>query len=248
VSGDSPFAQMPKNSMMSRRAMLLNCLAALAATSGIAGAAEDRLQVAYVEHKTRGGWGRDWQYYGGSNMQKFLRLLEKYTNIQVDGAPVSVSFRDEDREALFGYPILFMTSNNTAVMSEPEIRNMREYLLRGGFLLGDDCVLEGSYSNSKMPQFSRGFTELMAEVFPERPLDIIPTDHPIYHCFYDFPDGLPQFHPKGRWDGRGIFDGDRLMVMLSPNDLCCGWQFSWGQYSQNAFKAGINIFVYALTH
>ena len=248
MSGDDLCARMLGNAAMSRRGMMLKCLAAVAAASGVAGAAEaDRLRVAYVEHKTRGGWGKDWQYYGGSNMRKFLSMLEKYTHIRVDNRPDAVSFKDEDRERLFGFPILFMTSNNAAVMSAQEIRNMREYLLRGGFLLGDDCVLEGSYSSTQPPKFTRGFTALMSEVFPERQLEVIPTDHSVYHCYYNFP-GLPQFHPNGRWEGRGIFDGDRLMVMLSPNDLCCGWQFSWGEYSQNALKMGINIFVYALTH
>ena len=208
----------------------------------------DELRVAYVEHDTRGGWGKDWQYYGGGNMRKFLLILKRQTHIEVDTTPYAVSFRDRDRERLFEFPVLFMTSNNGAKMSAEEIANMREYLLRGGFLLGDDCVLEGSYSRDQAPAFSRSFTALMAEVFPDRNLAVIPHEHPVYHCFYEFPDGLPQFHPNGRWEGRGIFDGERLMVLLSPNDLCCGWEFSWGQLSQNAFEMGINIFVYALTH
>jgi hypothetical protein len=55
-------------------------------------------------------------------------------------------------------------------------------------------------------------------------------------------------HPDGRWDGLGLFDDDRLMVMLSPNDICCSWQFNWGQLSTDAYQMAINIFVYALTH
>ncbi len=49
--------------------------------------------------------------------------------------PASVSLRDEDRGRLFAYPFLFMTSNNPARLSGAEKANLREYLLRGGFLL-----------------------------------------------------------------------------------------------------------------
>ena len=55
-------------------------------------------------------------------------------------------------------------------------------------------------------------------------------------------------HPSGKWEGLGLFDGDRLMVLLSPNDFCCGWQLSGGQWTRDAYRMGINAFVYALTH
>jgi len=208
----------------------------------------DLLRVAYVEHKTSGGWGRDWQYYGGRNMASFLRRLGQQTSTRVETSPESVSFRDEDRDRLFEYPILFMTSNNRAVLSDDEVANMREYLLRGGFLIADDCVREGTYSRTQTPTFTRGFIEVMERVFPEHRFTVIPHDHPIYHCVHDFPDGLPQMHPSGKWEGLGLFDGDRLMVLLSPNDFCCGWQLSGGQWTRDAYRMGINAFVYALTH
>ena len=219
-----------------------------AAPVGAADGDGDELRVAYIEHKTKGGWGRQWQYYGARNMMRFLRQLQSVTDIRVSDRPESVSLRDQDLEHLFEYPILFMTSNYAADLSPEEIGNMREYLLRGGFILADDCILEGTYSRSRPPVFTRGFIEVMAEVFPTRSLEVIADEHPVYHCVYDFPDGLPRMHLQGPWEGLGMFDGDRLMVLLSPNDICCGWQFSWGQRSTNAYRMGINIFVYALTH
>ena len=181
-------------------------------------------------------------------MRRFLRTLQEHTNTKVVVDPEAVSFEDEDRDRLPGYPILFMTSNHACDLSDEEAHNMREYLLRGGFLIADDCVLEGTFSRDQPPIFTRGFIEAMRAVFPERSFDVIPYDHPIYHCFYDFDDGLPSFHPMGHWQGLGLFEGDRLMVLLSPNDFCCGWQFNWGEQSRNAYRMGINAFVYALTH
>ncbi len=120
--------------------------------------------------------------------------------------------------------------------------------MRGGFLLADDCVSEGTYSRDSPPAFTRGIQDVMSRVFPERAFEVIPDDHPVYHCIYDFPDGLPRMTSNGRWKGLGLFDDERLMVLLSPNDICCGWQFSWGRLTTNAYQIGINIFVYALTH
>ena len=206
------------------------------------------MRVAYVEHDTKGGWGTQWRYYGARNMSQFLRQLRSATDIEVSDSPESVSLLDKDLGQLFDYPILFMTSNFAADLSPEEIGNMREYLLRGGFILADDCVKEGTFTRNSPPVFTRGFIEVMAEVFPDRSFEVIADEHPVYHCVFDFPNGLPRMHQKGRWDGLGLFDGDRLMVLLSPNDICCGWQFSWGQLTTDAYRMGINIFVYALTH
>lgn len=209
----------------------------------------DQLRFAYVEHETTGwSWGRDWQYYGGNNVRRFLIQLARQTTVRVHPTPESVSLRDEHRDRLFAYPLLFITSNNPAKLSDAEKSNLREYLLRGGFLFADDCVKEGTFNRSKPPIFTRSTIELFREVFPEHEFEQIPHDHPIYHCAYEFPDGLPQMHEKGRWEGLGLFREGRLMVLLSPNDFCCGLQFNWGQLSRNAYKFGVNVIVYALTH
>ena len=211
----------------------------------------DVLRVAYVEHQQETMmrfFGNQWMYYGGYNMRQFLGKLGKQTNIKLETEHESVSFRDEDLDRLFDYAVLFMTSNYAPKLSEEEVRNMREYLLRGGFLLADDCILEGSYSGNQLPAFTRGMQEAMKKVFPDRSFEVIAHDHPVYHCFYQFEGGFPRCHPDGHWEGLGLFDGDRLMVLLSPNDLCCGWQFNWGVQTQNAYEMGINIFIYALTH
>ena len=208
----------------------------------------NRLRFAYVEHETTGWWGRDWQYYGGNNLRRFLTQVARRTTLLVHPVPESVSLRDEDRGRLFAYPLLFMTSNNPAKLSDAEKANLREYLLRGGFLLADDCVSQGTFSRSKPPIFTRATIDIFQEVFPEHEFEPVPKDHPIYHCVYSFPDGLPQMHEDGRWEGMGLFRDGRLMVMLSPNDFCCGLQFNWGQLSRNAYEFGVNALVYALTH
>jgi hypothetical protein len=208
----------------------------------------DTFRLAYVEHETTGWSSSDWRYYGGSNLERFLRQMAKKTTIALSQSVGSVSLKDEDRDRLFAYPVLFMTSNNPAELSDEEIGNLREYLLRGGFLLADDCVSPGTFSGSRPPAFTRALLEVFQRVFPEREFEPIPHEHPIYHCAYDFPDGLPQMHPDGRWEGFGLFDDERLMVMLSPNDFCCGLQFSWGALSRDAYKFGVNVMIYALTH
>jgi hypothetical protein len=82
----------------------------------------------------------------------------------------------------------------------------------------------------------------------------VPKDHDLFHCFYDFPDGLPycQGVRHGAW---ATFDkeSDRILTLLSPHDIHCGWtqefdaNFGPGSSAQ-AVKMGVNIIVYYLSH
>ena len=68
----------------------------------------------------------------------FLRGVSRLTNIRVMSDPIVLRLDDED---IFDYPFLYMleVGQNGGVSFNPqEIENLREYLLRGGFLLVDD--------------------------------------------------------------------------------------------------------------
>ena len=131
--------------------------------------------------------------------------------------------------------------------SDKEIKNMREYLLRGGLLWGDDCVFE------KGDFFFKGMKEeLETRVFPGKKMVLLPITHPIYHTQYEFPEGLPYFQGinHGGWclsDDKG-----RLMVFLGATDVHCGWSKKDKWFGEakmiEAYKFGINVIMYALTN
>jgi len=143
-------------------------------------------------------------------------------------------------------------------LSDKEVERLREWLLRGGFLMVDD--FHGQYE-------WLSFSEQMRKVFPNRSIVDIPIEHPIFHCFFDVNE-LPQIPGLGAWrSGRtyekggiqhhcmGIFDNEgRLMVLVMRNmDMGDAWEHTndprypkW--YAAQAYKLGINFVIYALTH
>jgi hypothetical protein len=141
-------------------------------------------------------------------------------------------------------------------LTDAQAAKLREYLLRGGFLLCDSF-----YGTEEW----EGFVEGMRRVFPDRPILDLPDSHPIFHSVYDLTDRpqIPtwQHLPRGyRNDGavarwRAILDDDdRVMVMIAfNNDIADGWQradeYEYPQEAANlAISLGVNFAVYALTH
>ena len=187
--------------------------------------------------------------------QNFLKGIGNWTSINVAKHPVTLSLLDSD---FFRYPFAYMVEVGYMALSQVEADTLREWLLRGGFLMVDD--FHGPYE-------WQHFVHEMKLVFPERSIIDIPIDHPIFHCYYDF-DHLTQIPGLGSvLSGRtyekggvqqhcmGIFDDqNRLMVLVSRNmDMGDGWEHTYDpryppKFSVEAYKLGINFVVYALTH
>jgi hypothetical protein len=136
-----------------------------------------------------------------------------------------------------------MTGHGNVAFSTAERAALRAYLLGGGFLHADD-----NYG------LDESFRREMAEVFPDVQLTEVPPDHPVFHVFYDFPQGLPKVHEH---DGRppqafGIFQGGRLVVLYTyETDLGDGWEDEGvhddpPEIREQALRMGVNIFLYAL--
>lgn len=136
-----------------------------------------------------------------------------------------------------------MTGHGNVSFSPEERAALRDHLLAGGFLHADD--------NYGMDESIRRQLEIM---FPARELVELPPDHPIFHTFYDLPEGLPKIHEH---DGAppqalGIFDGGRLMVLYTfESDLGDGWEDPDVHGDplaarEAALRMGVNIFLYVL--
>uniref|UniRef100_A0A7V0Z446 DUF4159 domain-containing protein n=1 Tax=candidate division WOR-3 bacterium TaxID=2052148 RepID=A0A7V0Z446_UNCW3 len=186
------------------------------------------------------GGGGDW-YCDPSSLPNLLKAINERTHIR--GAPKEVVVELTNPE-LYKYPYLYMTGHGTVKFTDEEVKILRNYLINGGFLHADDCYGMDS-----------SFRREMKKVFPESPLIELPFDHPIYHSFYDFPDGLPKIHEH---DGKpaqgfGIFYQNRLVVFYSyETDLGDGWEDPDVhndplERREQALKMGINIVVYVLT-
>jgi hypothetical protein len=184
--------------------------------------------------------GGDW-YNDPSSEVNLLRYVRSVTNIVVD--PV-YEYVDLGTDNLFLYPLLFMTGHGTVHLTEAEVRNLRAYLLNGGFLyIDDDYGMDASVRQE------------LKRIFPDQELRELPFDHPIYHSHFDFPNGLPKIHEHDAKppQGFGLFANGRLCVFYTvetnPSD---GWadpevHHDPPEKREAALRIGTNIIVYALT-
>jgi hypothetical protein len=182
-----------------------------------------------------------------------------------------VSFEDlEDTEK---YPFLFMTGEHHYQFNDREKANLKQYILGGGFLFMDDCVV-GNGGDF----FYQSSYALLEEVFGSGAVKRIRSEHEVFHNVYDLGEtGIPSFqkiiptfpargfrrpsqsplpHMQGHGQNhgaRGVFIGDRLSIFLSSTDLHCGWCDSRGitfgrAGYEKAIQMGINIIMYAMSH
>ncbi|MGD8922829.1 MAG: DUF4159 domain-containing protein [Candidatus Zixiibacteriota bacterium] len=187
------------------------------------------------------GGGGDW-YWGNSAIPNFLQFIRENTNFPVDTIERQVKIMDPD---LFQYPFLFATGHGVISFSAEEKERLRQYLLGGGFLFVND-----SYGMAKT------FRKEMQDLFPEREVVELPFDHPIYHSFYDFPNGPPKIHEHDGKPPRGyaiILNGRVAMYFLVESDIGDGWEDPQVHNDPEpkrleALKMGLNLLTYALLY
>lgn len=197
----------------------------------------------------RGWWRQDWP----RAETHFLHSISRLTGINV-GDPVAVRLTDDD---LFDYPWLYATQVGYWNLSDEEITLLREYLLRGGFLMTDDFWNEDERAV---------FMQTMTRLFPDRPVREIKGDEQVLHVFYTI-DKFTQIpglrHVQGYMNLRelpppqwlGIYDDeDRLMVAINYNqDIGDSWEEAdTPDYPEPmtalGYRFGINYVIYAMTH
>ena len=177
---------------------------------------------------------------------KLRRRLSELTNVNVSQDPIVV--RLADLEHMCRYPFVFATSEGYFDLPKEEEKNLKEFLLRGGFVHADDCVLEKTGD-----RFFKDYVKMMDRLFPENPMRKIPADHELYHCYYDFPDGALYLQGNKSIGGDfGLFEKGtgRIMTLCSPWDYHCGWcdMFFTKEQNEASIRMGINIIIYYLTH
>lgn len=196
---------------------------------------EGKFKIARLKYNGGGDW-----YNDPSEEVNLLKFIAQNTNIKTK--PV-YEFVDLTSGNIFAYPFLFMTGHGNVVFSDSDAKKLRAYLENGGFLYVDD-----DYGLDK------AFRREIKKVFPEKDLIELPFSYGLYHCFYDFPSGVPKTHEH---DGKppqgfGIFVNGRLCVYYTyesnPSD---GWtdpevHKDPPQKREEALKFGTNLIVWAL--
>jgi len=196
-------------------------------------------------------WLTDWP----EAEQHLIRGVKRLTRIDTAEEGHYLGIMDD---ALFDYPWIYAVEVGYWVLSDEEVARLREYLLRGGFLVVDD--FHGSLEWA-------GFVQGMHRIFPDRAIVDVPDQDAVFHVAYDLDEriqipGIQSLYSGRNYekDGfaahwRGIYDDDgRLMVMINFNmDLGDAWEHADVPeysllYTTRAYKHAINYILYAMTH
>jgi hypothetical protein len=193
-------------------------------------------QIALLKYQGGGDW-----YANPTSLPNLISFCNKNLGTNINPEPATVEVGSPD---LFNYPFLHMTGHGNVVFNQHDADNLRAYLLSGGFLHIDD--------NYGMDPFIR--SELK-KVFPELELVELPFSHPIYHQFYNFPQGLPKVHEHDNKapQGFGLIYKGRLILFYSYEcDLGDGWEDpevhkDSEEVRLKALQMGANLISYVFT-
>lgn len=183
--------------------------------------------------------GGDW-YCDPTSLPNLLKFLRQQTGIPAAAAETAVAPSDP---AIFNFPYLYLTGHGRITFSDEDAAQLRRHLTSGGFLHVDDCY-----------GLDEHFRREIKKIFPDAELQEVPYSHPIYHSFYDFPNGPPKVHEhdKKPAQGFGIFYQGQLVVYYTyQSDLGDGWEDPDVHRDPEvvrlqALKMGVNVIVYAL--
>jgi len=158
------------------------------------------------------GGGGDW-YSNPTAVPNLIRFCNRTINTKIALEPKTVPIGDL---TIFQFPFLHMTGHGNVFFTQEEANNLRTYLLAGGFLHVDD--------NYGMEPYLR---RELKKVFPEKELQELGADHPIFSQEFKFPEGLPKIHEHEgkRPQAFGIFHEGRLVLLFTfESDLGDGWE------------------------
>jgi uncharacterized protein DUF4159 len=156
---------------------------------------------------------------------------------------------DLENPAIFRHPIIYVSEPGYWSITQEGALNLRNYLLKGGFVIFDDFEAE-QWDN---------FAEQFRQAMPEYEFIKLDVTHPIFHTFFDL-QRLDTPHPLVNVEPiyYGVFEDNdptkRMIAMVNFNsDLAEYWEWSGRGFfpidpTNDAYKLGINYIIYGLTH
>jgi len=213
-------------------------------------------------YASRDGRGDGWWVVDWPDAEDHFSLgVQRLTRIDT-GEPRHFRLTDD---RLFDHPWIYATQVGWWGLNGAETARLREYLLRGGFLVVDDF-----WGAEQWEVFRR----TMERVLPEEPITDIDEADSVMHVLYDIREkdrtfipgtrhlrrgpggGIVVQQPPGtepRW--RAMYDGRKHMVVAVNfnTDVGDAWEYADApEYPEAmttlAYHYGINYLIYSMTH
>jgi hypothetical protein len=214
-----------------------------------------------------GGYNPDWREGGTSWTQDYPRAdrhfaaaMRRLTRVHVRSVEQPVN--PDDVDDFFNWPWMNAGEMGDWKLTDAQVKTLREYLLRGGFMMLDDFWGPEEYAR---------FDETMHKIFPDRQTVDLPNDDPIFHVVYDLDDRIQVL---GAWctsqrnsmmcqsravgttaHWYGIYDdkGRVMVAMCFNSDVGDAWEWADSpaypeKFSELGIRIGVNYVVYSMTH
>jgi hypothetical protein len=204
-----------------------------------------------------GWWNVDWP----DADDHFSLGVRRLTRVDT-GEPRHMRLTDD---RLFDHPWVYATQTGWWDLSKAEVERLREYLLRGGFLVVDDFWGEEQWQT---------FRQTMDRVLPDHPITDIAESDSVMHVLYTIQEKDLTWIPGTRhlrWGAGGRVvvqqppgtqpawraihdDHDHMVVAVNFNtDVGDAWEYADSpEYPEAmtalAYRYGLNYLTYAMTH
>jgi hypothetical protein len=213
-------------------------------------------------YSSRSGRGRGWWLVDWPDADEHFSIgVKRLTRIDV-GAPHILRVSED---SLYDHPWIYLTQAGYWALNQTDAQRLREYLLRGGFLVVDDFWSQDEWEN---------FSQNMSQVLPGQSIDDIGLSDSVMHVLYSIEQKDLTFIPGSRHLRRGpggsiviqqppgsapawryIQDGkDHMVVAVNfDTDVADAWEFADApEYpaamTTLAYRYGVNYIIYAMTH
>lgn len=200
---------------------------------------------------TRGSWSTDYP----KAERHFAQGIRRLSRIHTRSVEEVV---DLDSDKIFDYPWIYGVEVGHWDLNDAQVLKLREYLMRGGFLMVDDF-----HGSIEWEIFMRSLNR----VFPDKPVVDIDSKDQIFHILFDLDQriqipGIVMFYTGNTYEQDGVQDRwagvydekGRIMVAICHNmDLGDAWEHADmpqypERYTSMAYRIGLNYIIYSMTH
>jgi hypothetical protein len=193
-------------------------------------------------YSSGGGWDHDYP----AAEQHINQIMNEASGIHVER--MSYIVVPIESEEIFKYPFGYISEPGQMWLTDEEVRNFREFVDRGGFVMIDD--FDG-------PRHFAVMRQNIQRVFPDREMFLLTGQHPILHTYYDidslYVESPYQVGGPAAFYGINNDQGELQVIICYNNDIGDFWEWiDQPRYplrpAAEALRLGVNFILYAMTH
>ena len=161
---------------------------------------KSRFAIGRVHYRGGGDW-----YGNKTSLRNMLKFFTTTTGLPTSDDEVEIKLNES---FFFNYPLLYIAGHGNVSFTDHEAKNLRNYLINGGFLFADD-----DYGMDKY------FRSSMKKVFPELEFIEIPFTDQLFKKPFLFNSGAPKIHEHDGGPAKvfGLYYNSRLICIYTFN-------------------------------